>query len=192
MKRLSKKDKIIDGTLRLIAKRNTLDITVREIAKEAKVNVAATNYYFSSKEQLFLEVNRLFMENFESAIKILDGDDDNDEAKLEKWLLEIIDYSMHYPGMFNILIEKLKAEEPSLQDVVIVAKLWECVAKFSSLLAKVLRPADGDEKKLFILFGSAIVFPCMIASYDIVDEFKLKTQEGKLQLIRMTLNIFRR
>lgn len=81
MKRLSKKDKIIDGTLRLIAKRNTLDITVREIAKEAKVNVAAINYYFSSKEQLFLEVNRLFMENFESAIKILDGDDDNDEAK---------------------------------------------------------------------------------------------------------------
>ena len=132
MKRLSKKDKIIDGTLRLIAKRNTLDITVREIAKEAKVNVAAINYYFSSKEQLFLEVNRLFMENFESAIKILDGDDDNDETKLEKWLLEIIDYSMHYPGMFNILIEKLKAEEPSLQDVVIVAKLWECCLLYTS------------------------------------------------------------
>lgn len=192
MKRLSKKDKIIDSTLKLIAKNNTMDITVREIAHEAKVNVAAINYYFSSKEQLFLEVNTLFMENFNDAMSILDKEYDSSEKQLVDWLFKIIDYAIYYPGMFNILIDKIKNEHASAQDVEIVSKLWSCIAKVFSLFEEVVKPEEGEELSTFLLFASSIVFPCMIASYGLFDEFELSTDDGRMKLINMTLNIFRR
>lgn len=53
---LETKEKIIEVAKVLFADHGYEGTSVREIAKVADVNVASVNYYFSSKENLFLEI----------------------------------------------------------------------------------------------------------------------------------------
>lgn len=47
-------DALIDATARLLQQKSRMDITVREIAQAAGVNPAMINYYFQSKNGLFI------------------------------------------------------------------------------------------------------------------------------------------
>ncbi len=49
------KEKIISATKMLLGKKAMDQISVREIAAQAKVNIAAVNYYFGAKDALFAE-----------------------------------------------------------------------------------------------------------------------------------------
>ena len=62
MKREKTKDKIIKSTLQIMSKDGVHSITVRKIAVAAKVNIAAINYYFGSKDSLIQESLKSFLE----------------------------------------------------------------------------------------------------------------------------------
>lgn len=49
------RSKIISVAIDLIGRHSNLNITTREIAKKANVNLAAINYYFRSKENLLMK-----------------------------------------------------------------------------------------------------------------------------------------
>ncbi len=57
-KRLQTRQAIIDVSLKLFADDGLAGVSIRTIAKEAKVNVAAVNYHFGSKSNLYFEVIR--------------------------------------------------------------------------------------------------------------------------------------
>ena len=50
---MSKKEIIIESAIKLFGTKGFDGTSVREIASDAKVNVAMINYYFGSKEKLF-------------------------------------------------------------------------------------------------------------------------------------------
>jgi AcrR family transcriptional regulator len=52
------KEKIIDAARVLFANKGYDGTSIRDIAKEANVNVASVNYYFTKKENLFIEIVR--------------------------------------------------------------------------------------------------------------------------------------
>lgn len=56
MSEIETREKILDAARVLFADLGYEGTSVREIAKKAEVNVASVNYYFNSKENLFLEV----------------------------------------------------------------------------------------------------------------------------------------
>ncbi|MEO8495454.1 MAG: CerR family C-terminal domain-containing protein [Planctomycetota bacterium] len=49
------REKILDAAGRVFAERGYKSATIRQICQAAEVNVAAVNYYFGDKEQLYLE-----------------------------------------------------------------------------------------------------------------------------------------
>ena len=51
----ARRKKIIEATIRLVARDGTGGLTHRKVAREAGVPLAATTYYFESKEALFQE-----------------------------------------------------------------------------------------------------------------------------------------
>jgi AcrR family transcriptional regulator len=53
--KVSTKERILQTAIRLLLDRRTENLTTREIAKEAGVNVAAIHYYFQTKENLIAE-----------------------------------------------------------------------------------------------------------------------------------------
>ncbi|ATB69931.1 putative DNA-binding transcriptional regulator [Sulfurospirillum diekertiae] len=50
------KEKILQTAYRLFGERSLEDVSVRELAKEANVNISSINYYYGSKEELYLAV----------------------------------------------------------------------------------------------------------------------------------------
>ena len=66
-------DKIKEAARRVFLKKGFDGTTSRDIAKEADMNIALTNYYFRSKEKLFMEIfTDLFEMYFQNVIEILD------------------------------------------------------------------------------------------------------------------------
>ena len=65
-------DKIKDAARRVFLKKGFDGTTSRDIAREADMNIALTNYYFRSKEKLFLEIFKDILElYFQNMVDIL-------------------------------------------------------------------------------------------------------------------------
>ncbi|HHW74482.1 MAG TPA: helix-turn-helix transcriptional regulator, partial [Firmicutes bacterium] len=56
------RSRIMKTAVEMIGREGNLNVTIREIAEKAGVNIAAINYYFSSKENLIEEVERVTVE----------------------------------------------------------------------------------------------------------------------------------
>lgn len=161
----TKKEIILDAALRLVSKKNTLDITIREIASEANVNVAAINYYFKSKAQLFMEMDKLFMDNFVDAFKPLTDKELSDEDKLRTWLIKATSYASHYPGMLVYLKDKFMDENSNDRDIEMKMDLINYISEIRLLFIEVIKPPVDDGDRLFMAFMSSIVFPFIADSY---------------------------
>ncbi|GGH44108.1 putative HTH-type transcriptional regulator YttP [compost metagenome] len=80
-------DKIREAAKRVFLKKGFDGTTSRDIAKEADMNIALTNYYFRSKEKLFLEIFKDVLEEyFQNMLAILNKDID-----IKTKISEIID-----------------------------------------------------------------------------------------------------
>ncbi len=84
---------LLNTARRLFAENGFYNTTIRMISKEANVNVAAVNYYFRSKENLYFEV---FQEAFKSLYISFEEtlQDVTDEASwkeaIDKWLTFVL------------------------------------------------------------------------------------------------------
>jgi TetR/AcrR family transcriptional regulator len=80
-------DKIKEAAKRVFLKKGFDGTTSRDIAKEADMNIALTNYYFRSKEKLFIEIFKDLMElYFQSVIDIL-----NKQVDIKTKISEVIE-----------------------------------------------------------------------------------------------------
>lgn len=52
----SSKERLIHTAFRLFGEKDSSSVSVRELAKEANVNIASINYYFGSKDGLYLHI----------------------------------------------------------------------------------------------------------------------------------------
>lgn len=59
------RDRILKTSEKLIFNKGMEDVSLRTIAAKAKVNVAAINYHFGSKDQLIVEIFSKFIASFE-------------------------------------------------------------------------------------------------------------------------------
>lgn len=86
---LETKEKIMEAARVLFADRGYEGTSVREIAKAAEVNVASVNYYFSSKENLFLEILRAGYSECAQEMRTLL---EKNKGDLEETMVEIFRY----------------------------------------------------------------------------------------------------
>lgn len=56
-------EKILDTALRLVANKGSFNITVRELSREAEVNIGAINYYFDTKDNMIELLKEFYIEN---------------------------------------------------------------------------------------------------------------------------------
>ena len=108
---LSVRDNILDRTIHLIGKNGTTDVSVREIAREAGVNVAAVNYYFSSKDQMFAEMAARFLTGYLEVMRLLEEPEKSPEERLRRWSEVVMGHLASYPGLLS-LMERLMTTEP--------------------------------------------------------------------------------
>ena len=88
---------ILEATLRILGRDGASAVTHRTVAAEAGVPVAATTYYFDSKEHLIAEAFRLFAEKDAKRVAALAGRMDRDltRGQLANRLADFLYYDLH-------------------------------------------------------------------------------------------------
>ena len=94
------KGKIILATINCIEQNGVQAVTIRKIAEMAKVNVAAVNYHFGSKENLIkLALDQTLKEAF--VVNVADHFDGNRDISgaLEDYFQTTLEGAINYPGI---------------------------------------------------------------------------------------------
>ncbi len=185
----SKKDLILDAALKAAIQKGTSNVTVREVAKSAGVNVAAINYYFSSKHQMLKSLDRLFWDNFNEAFKKLDRTDKEAEEKLLDWMVDALSYAVHYPGIVVILREKF-ASPKTAEDIAYRDKLYENIGKVRKLFNEVVG-CDEADKKLFTMFSSAVLWPYLALPFVIGEVPSFASHKEMYEFCKFNLDFYK-
>lgn len=114
---LDTRGKILQAAIDIVGLKG--EVTIREIAEKAGVNVASINYYFGNKNNLLKEVESYFSEIlYNMQYKILEGDNISSNEKLVKWTKSFIDFLFEFPSLFG-LIGELSIEDKDYKPLVI-------------------------------------------------------------------------
>lgn len=103
--------RIIETTLKMIGINGNLNVTVRDIASEADVNLASINYYFRSKENLFNEVENYFSELILDIEKVFCDKTIPPRDRIIIWANKSMVLYFTYPGIILMVTKKIIQNE---------------------------------------------------------------------------------
>jgi AcrR family transcriptional regulator len=101
------RSRIILAAVELLGKQGDIDVTVRQIAKKADVNLASINYHFNSKSNLLQEIEQYFMQDISSIYGTLFDLDYDLEPRLTLWAQRLMQYLLDYPGVMFMWATKV-------------------------------------------------------------------------------------
>lgn len=159
------RNKIIEATAEIVGRENNLNLTIREIAGRAGVNIASINYYFRSKDNLMEEVESMLLNKAGVIYEILQDKNKSAEARLISWGDKLMKFLVDYPGTLYIMVSRVlvnNRENGSLADYLSI---------LINSLTPVIKELTGndmeDEEILFhkaMQLMSAVVYPLLLYS----------------------------
>jgi len=153
--------KILEAAAEIIGKERNLNLTIREIANRAEVNIASVNYYFGSKEKLVDEVEMLLMDNIRKIYTTLNSSTLPVKDRLISWADNLIKHLIDYPGIIYLIGTRvLERENTSLN--VYLSLLETDIMPLVKELANVEDHEKAGFKVLTLISG--IVYPVLIFS----------------------------
>jgi len=137
---------------RLFADRGFKKVTVREICRAARANVAAVNYHFGDKVGLYREVLAKAIETMRATTEAARqaGSDGTPEQKLRAYIrvfLQRVIGQGHDTWIHQLMAHEIADPTPAL-DLVIDQVIRPRMAYLSDLVADILRLPADDERVL--------------------------------------------
>lgn len=108
---LSTEEKIKEAAKRVFLAKGFDGCSLREIAKEAGMNVALVNYYFRSKSQLFQLVFQAVMEDFLAAMVEVFSADLSLQSKVRIFIEREFDFLSKHPEIPGFIINEITRKE---------------------------------------------------------------------------------
>ena len=180
--------KIINATIECIEKEGIQNLTTRNIANRAEVNIAAVNYYFGSKDRLVEIALETSLENaFSDWQDILDDPSLAIEVKVERIYRELLQGALKWPGL-----ARAHLYEPIYRQNYDTRAVSRMNGFFSKLDEQIRQQAPGAETttKLKIAF-STLLFSGLVPYFFSPDSQALDdADQQKLisVLVNMTLS----
>lgn len=175
IKKSDARERIIKAVLEIIGKKGDVRVTVREISSEANVNLAAVNYYFRTKQNLFDEIEKYFFSKVFEINKILDNKLEASRKRILKWARELTWLLNKNPGIIWIISSKVMKKEKS------GVFLNEFIHKKDQRIIDLISDATGikDEEILAIKSMQIItgIINPLILFYGFKSDFKLRLDE---------------
>lgn len=162
------RDRILDAAESLFADHGFRDVSLREITKEARVNIAAVNYHFGSKDALTAEVlARVISPINQERLRLLGESEESSEGALP---IEVILECLHRPvvnqlktsGLNQSVYLKLAGRclaEPAEQHSDMLVDLFrEVISRFMAAASRSLPNIAEDDLfwKMHFAFGTMI------------------------------------
>jgi AcrR family transcriptional regulator len=183
-------ERILDRALFLIGKKGSYDVPIRDITREAGVNVNAINYYFGSKDNMIDRMEEFFIKNYLAACSVLDEDMD-DEEKLSIYANEIMEYTLQYPGIQIILRDNLKSGRNGIMRRFFAERAESFGEKVDRLLSAVFRVKEENLYQMRALFNSAILYPSGFGMDSDYDMSKIKDRDFRHQYIAFVIKVLK-
>ena len=157
------RERIVLAAITCIERLGLDRVTVRAIAAEADVNVAAINYYFGSKDALIEQALETTLHNAFSLEELYPLLDRGMEvaAALEEFLVEYMGNGLQWPGIaeahFHGPLTRQEYPERFLE------RFTEMLERFRELLASRVLDKDPDRQMLSaVQFWNAVMFPILV------------------------------
>lgn len=109
---LTTKEKIIKVTMDIIAAEGFQNITIRKIASQANVNVAAVNYHFGSKDAVINAALLEVTDELRRAFEVLKGESGDDEQRLFVFINKYTEIVNKYPDIIKNTIDHAIHNKP--------------------------------------------------------------------------------
>lgn len=145
------KDTIVNTTFRLLEKKDMNSISIREITKEANVNVAAINYYFGGKAELFAYMMELYWNDLVKLCEDILNDESLDKSKARLYCERYIRKEIASTGI-------LRSEQIMYQNYSIDEKTKQRIELQYKAMRKLITKCnpDIDESKIIIEITSLL------------------------------------
>jgi AcrR family transcriptional regulator len=149
VKDLETRERLLSAASRLFAERGFAKVTVRDICRRARANVAAVNYHFHGKTGLYEDVLR-------SAIQIMRGTTEAAEragagrppaAQLEAFISIFLQRVVegHNSWIHGLMMHELSDPTPAL-DLVVDQVLRPRMAYLSGIIARLIECREDDPR----------------------------------------------
>jgi len=186
------RQKIIMKTIECIEQEGIQGATIRKIADMTGVNVAAINYHFGSKKQLFeIVMNTTLNESFVNNINDYEGMWNTDTQKaLINFLEDTLEGAINYPNLtkahFDEVFNKNNFESNSVQRLNIFLK------EFYELTRSELKQDDDLKSRIAIsqLFSSILIIGMMPDLFKKFLNIDLKDKTNQQVFVQSLLDNF--
>ncbi|MCK4980466.1 MAG: TetR/AcrR family transcriptional regulator [Candidatus Delongbacteria bacterium] len=186
------KRKIIQTTIECIEQEGIQGATIRKIADLAGVNVAAINYHFGSKEQLFKIVmnatlNESFVQNINDYKEMWQSDT---KKALQLFFEDTLEGAINYPNITKAhLADTFNKSDYNTNTVY---RLNDFLTTLHNLVKLELRSETEIESKIAVsqLFASILMFGMMPDLLNEFLNFDLKNKENQQIFVQTLLNNF--
>lgn len=159
---VSKKEKILNAALKLIAEKGNLDFTIREVVIDADVNIASVNYYFGTKKKLIQEIENKYVENLLEIQKILKDTQIKPKDRLVKWTNTLFEYMLNNPGLIPIFSSKLFITESI--DSTLELFLLESNLYLTQIIREITSIKESVLKFKLLQINASLFFPMIFVN----------------------------
>ena len=186
------KQKIIMTAIECIEREGIQGVTIRKIADQAGVNVAAINYHFGSKEQLLnIVMNATLNESFVNNIKDYDDLWQSETRKaLQLFLEDTLEGALNYPNITKAHLNE--TFNRSNYETNIVRRLNDFLSEFHNLIQSELKQEAGIESRIAVsqLFSSILMLGMMPELFSEFLNYDLKDKENQQIFVQTLLKNF--
>ena len=185
-------EQIMTAARELFAKNGFRDTTIRMIAQKAKVNGAAINYYFSSKEALYEEIFDQAFQKFGRPLGDLIGtvkDQATWTAALEKWfdfMLELFLLDTPERALFRRLVAQERSSPTEFCTRLYDDVFLPVVGVFRTLMRMALPDASPEAfQAVFVTYlGTCTCFMHRDPPWDGIEVCRTVTRDRWIEMLR--------
>ncbi len=149
-KDLSTEEKIKEAARRVFMSKGFSGCTSREIAKEAGINVALLNYYFTSKGELFRLVCCSVMESFMESMIHVFALELSLEQQVRIFIEKEYDFILKHPEITQFIFNEVSKEE-GMNDIIDHAGVMSKIEETGVFRLAEEAQARGEMKKIDLL-----------------------------------------
>ncbi|GGE57834.1 TetR family transcriptional regulator [Pedobacter psychrotolerans] len=141
--KIDKKQAILDAAEKLFCETGYEGTSTRQISKESGANMAMINYYFGSKEGVFIEIMNGRIASFGSQLKIINEDKISSLEKLHKIIEGYVNRILSNPAFHKMMHRELSlTQRPEMYD-----KIKDAMSQNMQIMDRII--ADGIEDGSF-------------------------------------------
>ena len=181
------KQRILDAAILLFAKKGYAGVGVREIAREAKVNIAMISYYYEGKIGILQSIIEEYFARFHLSISDMDFSSQPPEDNVRVLIGRIIDFVRENTELAMVMYNELPLDIPEIMELK-AERISAMIRNLSGLIHQ-FGIDPGDPSKISMVGPSLIgmIFTNFRAQAVVQQAFGVNIDDAYYERLKSTL-----